>query len=237
MRVQVETVRPRFFRAAWLVARKDLAIEWRTFENLSAMLLFALIVLVVFSFAFDLSTVRKVGAAKLVPGVLWVTFAFSGIVGFSRSFQIERRRDSLSALTLAPVDRGALFAGKALANLILLGTLEAVLLPLSAVLFDYDLLSMAGPLVLVTALHTLGLAQLGTLFGAVASRLGRGEALLATLLLPAATPLFLAAVRCTTAVLEGRPLSDESNWMLVTAGFDVLYFLVSLLTFEFVLED
>ncbi len=228
---------PGFARAARLVAAKDLAIEWRTLENLSAMLLFALIVLVVFSFAFDLATQKSVGPAKLVPGVLWVTFAFSGIVGFARSFQVEKRRDALAGLLLAPVDRGALFAGKALANLLLLLALEAVVLPLSAVMFDYDLFAVFGPLALVVALHTVGLAQLGTLFGAVASRLGRGEALLATLLLPASTPLFIAAVRCTTAALEGRGLGEESNWMLVTCGFDVLYFLVSLMTFEYLLED
>ena len=230
-------VPPGFFRATWLVARKDFRIEGRTLESVSAMALFALIVLVVFNFAFDLSTVKRVGTDRVVPGVLWVTFSFSAIVGFARSFQIERRRESIAALILAPVDRGALFAGKLAANVALLAVLQGVLLPLSAVLFDYDLASIAGPLVFVVALHTIGLAVLGTLFGAVASRLGRGEALLATLLLPAATPLFLSAVRCTSTVLAQRPLDGDRTWLLVTAGFDVLYFLVALLTFEFVLED
>lgn len=228
---------PGFARAAWLVARKDLRIEGRTLESLGAMGLFALIVLVVFNFAFDLSTVKQVGTERVVPGVLWVTFSFSAIVGFARSFQIERRRESIAALMLAPVDRGALYAGKLLANLVLLAALAAALLPLSAVLFDYDLLAVAGPLVLVVGLHGVGIAELGTLFGAVASRLGRGEALLATLLLPAATPLFLSAVRCTSTVLAGEPLSRDRSWLLVTGGFDLLYFLVALMTFEFVLED
>lgn len=228
---------PGFLRGTWVVAAKDLRIEWRTMETLSAMLLFSLIVLVVFNFAFDLTTVRQVGAAKLVPGVLWVTFSFSGIVGFARSFQIERHRDSLTALVLAPVDRSVLFAGKALANLVALVALEVLVLPLSAVFFDYDLLSIAPPLALVVGVHTLGLAELGTLFAAVAARVGRGEALLATLLFPVASPLFIAAVKCTAAVLEGKALSSVSNWMLVTVGFDGLYFFVALLTFEYVLED
>ncbi|MBZ5640079.1 MAG: heme exporter protein CcmB [Acidobacteriia bacterium] len=228
---------PGFLRGAWVVAAKDLRIEWRTLETLSAMVLFSLIVLVVFNFAFDLTTVRQVGAARLVPGVLWVTFAFSGIVGFARSFAIERHRDSLSALVLAPVDRSVLFAGKTLANLATVAALEAVVLPLSAVFFDYDLLSLLGPLVLVVLLHTLGLCELGTLFAAIAARVGRGEALLATLLFPVASPLFIAAVKCTAAVLDGKPLASVSHWMLVTAGFDVLYFLVAILTFEFILED
>ncbi len=201
------------------------------------MVLFSLIVLVVFNFAFDLATVRRVGASRLVPGVLWTIFAFSGIVGFARSFQIERQRDSLTALILAPVDSGALFAGKALANLAAMTVLEVVLLPLSAVFFDYDLLSMAGPLALVVVLHSVGLAELGTLFAAIAARVGRGEALLATLLFPVSTPLFISAVKCTTAVMESKPLASVSTWLLVAAGFDALYFLVALLTFEFVLED
>lgn len=228
---------PGFLRATFVVAAKDLTLEWRTLETLSASGLFALIVLVVFNFAFDLSTVRQLGADRLVPGILWTTFAFAGIVGFARSFHVERRRESLTALALAPVDRGAVFAGKSLANFLLLSALQAILLPLSAVFFDWDLLSHLGPILLVVVVHTIGLTLLGTLFGAVAARLGRGEALLATLLLPAATPLFLSAVRCTAAVLDGRGLAAERAWMLLSGGFDVLYFLVAWITFEYVLED
>ena len=228
---------PGFAATAWTVARKDLAIEWRTTETLTSMALFSLIVVVVFSFAFDLPTVRRVGASRVVPGVLWVTFAFSGIVGFTRSFQIERRREALTALLLAPVDRGAVFAGKALANYVLLVLLQAILLPLSAVLFDWNLVACAAPMAAVSLAHSFGLVVLGTLFGAVASRLGRGEALLATLLLPSSTPIFLSAVRCTATLLEGRPLADESSWMFLTLGFDLLYSLTALLVFEFVLEE
>ena len=229
--------RPGFFKVAWIVAAKDLRIEGRTFESFSSMALFALIVLVVFNFAFDLSTVRQVGAARLVPGVLLITFTFSAIVGFARSFQVERQRDALTALLLAPVDPGALFAGKTLTSLCGLILLQSILLPLSVVFFDYDLVAVAVPLLAVVALHTLGLSELGTLFGAITARVGRGEALLATLLFPAAVPLLLSAVQCTAAVLDGKPLSSVSQWMLVTLGFDVLYLLVALLTFEYILED
>lgn len=228
---------PGFFRAALTVARKDLVLEWRTLEALSAMGLFSLIVLVVFNFAFDLSTVRTVGVGRLVPGVLWITFSFAGIVGFSRAFLVERRREALTALFLAPVDRGAIFLGKCAANLVLLALLEAILLPLSAVFFDWDLAGAGLPLAGVVLLHTAGLAELGTLFSAITSKLGRGEALLATLLLPAATPILLSAVRCTGVLVDGTGLAGERHWLFVTAGFDVLYLLVALATFEFVLED
>jgi heme exporter protein B len=228
---------PRFLRAALLLAAKDLRIEGKTRETLSATVLFSLIVLVVFSFAFDLGTVRRLGAETIVPGVLWTTIAFAGVVSFARSFEVEKRREALTALRLAPVDPGALFTGKALANLALLLALETVLLPLSAVLFDWDLLSNAAPTAFVVFVHTAAIAQLGTLFGAVSSRLGRGEALLATLLFPAATPVFISAVECTGSAVAGTGLGPVRHWLLVTAGLTVLYFLVALLTFEFILED
>lgn len=226
-----------FLDAALTVARKDLRIEWRTLESLSSMVLFALIVLVVFNFAFDLATIREIGVGKLVPGVLWTTLAFAGIVGFARSFQIESRSDAMTALLLSPIDRGSLFVGKTLANLAALVTLEVVIVPLSAVFFDFDLFAVAGPLAVVVALHTLGIAELGTLLAAVASRVGRGEALLATLLFPVATPLFISAVKCTAAVLEGGGLASASKWLLITAGFDLLYLFVGLATFEYVVEE
>jgi len=226
-----------FFRAARLVALKDLRLEWRTLETLSASVIFSLIVLVIFNFAFGLSTLKQLGAARLVPGVIWIVIAFASVVGMARSFQLELRRDTLSALFLAPIDRGALFAGKFAANLVKIGVLEAVVLPLTAIFFDYDLLAVAGPMAFVVFLHTLGLAVLGTLFSAVSARLGRGEALLSTLLFPAASPLFISAVKATATVLEGRSLAAVVHWLYLSAGFGALYMMLALLTFEFVLED
>jgi heme exporter protein B len=228
---------PGFFAAAAIIARKDLRIEGRTKETLSATVLFALIELVVFGFAFDLDTLHRMGPATVVPGVLWLTLAFSAIVGFTRSFRLERAEEALTAVALAPIDRGAVFFGKWIGNVVLLVVLEAVLLPLTALFFDVNLLAMARPLAGVVLLHTLGLAALGTLFGAVVSRLGRGEALLATLLLPAATPLFLSAVHCTGSVFDGMPLASDRKWLLLTAGLDVLYVLVALLIFDAILEE
>lgn len=232
-----ERVGPAFFRAAWIVAAKDLRLEWRTLHGLSAMGLFSLVVLVVFSFAFDVPAMREIGPARLLPGILWVTFAFAAIVGFTRSFQLERHSQSLAAMALAPVDRGAIYTGKAAANFVQVVVLETLLLLLAAVLFDEGVLDAPLRLAAVTALHTLGLAEIGTLLAALATGLGRGEALLATLLLPAATPLLLSAVRCTGAVLAGEGFASYRPWILVAAGLDVLYFFVALLVFEFLIED
>ena len=226
-----------FLAAAAIIAQKDLRIEGRTKETLLATVLFALVELVVFGFAFDLDTQRRLGPEKIVPGLLWMTLAFSAIVGFTRSFRLERAREALIAVAAAPIDRGAVFVGKWAANCVLLVMLEAVLLPLTALFFDVNILDVAGPLALVVLLHTVGLAALGTLFGAVVSRLGRGEAFLATLLLPAACPLFLSAVHCTASALAATPLSSDRKWLLLTAGLDVLYVLVALLLFDAILED
>jgi heme exporter protein B len=227
-----------FFRACREVAAKDLLLEWRTLESLSSSLVFSLVVLVIFSFAFGFETVRELGAHRLVPGVVWSVLAFAAVVGMTRSMMIEKKRASLSALFLAPIDRSAIFAGKMFANLVKLTLLQWIVLPLSAIFFDYDLLAVAGPMILVLLLHGIGLAELGTLFAAVATRVGRGEALLATLLFPAAAPIFISAVKCTAALLEGKALVGScGNWLLLTIGFDVLYLLVSLGTFEFILEE
>jgi heme exporter protein B len=228
---------PGFFATAGMVARKDLRIEGRTKETLLASVLFALVTLVVFGFAFDLDTLRRLGPGTIVPGLLWVTVAFSAIVGFTRSFRLEHARGALIAVALAPVDRGAVYTGKWIANCAFLFMLEAVLLPLTALFFDVNIVDVAGPLGLVVSLHTVGLASLGTLFGAVVSKLGRGEAFLATLLLPAATPLFLSAVHCTASALTATPLASDRKWLLLTAGLDVLYVLVALLVFDAILEE
>ena len=112
-----------FLTTARLVATKDLRLEWRTLDSLAGMLLFALIVLVVYSFAFDGAMNRELGARFLIPGILWTVVTFSGLISFSRAFQNETADDTLTALRLAPVDRGAIYTGKLLAVLALLPAL------------------------------------------------------------------------------------------------------------------
>jgi len=227
-----------YFRASWIVAAKDLRLEWHTFESLSSSFIFSLIVLVIFNFAFGFSTIKQLGAERLVPGVVWTVLGFAAVVSVARSMQIEQRRDTLAALFMAPIDRGALFTGKFLANLVKNIILQWIVVVLAAVFFNFDLVAVAAPMFLVLFLHGLGLTELGTLFAAIAARVGRGEALLATLLFPASTPLFISAVKCTASLLEGKGLGGEAgNWLMITIGFDVLYFLVALATFEFVLEE
>jgi heme exporter protein B len=132
-----------YFRASWRIARKDLQLEWRTLETISSSFIFSLIVLVIFNFAFGFETIKQVGAARLVPGAVWTVLAFGSVVSVARSMEIERRRDTLAALFMAPVDRGALFTGKFLANLVKNLILQWIVIVLSAVFFNFDLVSIA----------------------------------------------------------------------------------------------
>jgi heme exporter protein B len=225
-----------FLRAAWLVALKDLRLEWRTWETTSSTFVFALTSLVVFQFAFA-GTARELGSARIVPGVIWTVVVFAAVVALVRSLQLERTHGTLGALFLCPIERGAIYAGKCLANLVKLSLLQALLLPLAAIFFGQGRLPDLGPLASVCLVHGIGLTALGTLFAAVTTRLGRGEALLAVLLFPAASPLVISAVECTTAVLDGSGLGAVLRWMLLAAGLDLLYLLVGLATFELVLEE
>ena len=228
---------PGFVRTVGLIAAKDLRLEWRTWESLATSGVFSLVVLLVFSFSYEAGIVRELGVERLVPGVLWTVLAFAGVVLLTRSMQLERRRDSLSAILCSPTDRGALFVGKLLANFLKFALLQAVLLPLTALFFNFDALASIWPLIAVLLVHSLALAELGTLFAAVTTRVGRGEALVVTLLFPAASPIVISAVECTSAVLADGSLSGVGHWMATAVGFDFLYFFVSLLTFEFVLEE
>jgi heme exporter protein B len=225
-----------FLATAGRIAIKDLRLEWRTWEATSATAVFSLIVLVIFNFSFGLAA-TELGAERLVPGAIWTVLAFASVVGMVRSFQLERRRESLTALYLAPVDRGAIWAGKTLANLAKLAVLQVLLLLLTAFVFSVDLTRSFVTLGFVLALHGVGLAELGTLFAGITTKLGRGEALLATLLFPAAAPLLISAVECTAASLSEPGLAAASDWLLLATGFDVLYGFVGLLTFELVLEE
>ena len=153
----------RFLRQTLTIAHKDLRAELRSKELLNAMVVFSLLVILIFNFALDLDPATRRTAA---PGVLWVTFVFAGTLGFNRSLAQEKDRGSLDGLLLAPMDRSALFFGKALGNLIFMTVVEAILLPVASVLFNLPLLQPL--LLLVVLLGTVGYAGVGTLLASIA---------------------------------------------------------------------
>ncbi len=221
-----------FLDEIWAIVVKDVAAEWHTREIVSAMLVFGVLSLLVFSFALDL---RGATARAAAPGVLWATVAFAGTLGLSRSLVREQQTGCIDGLLLAPVDRTAIFFGKALGNLFFIVIVEGILLPLFAGLFNVPLLRPA--VLLVTVLGTVGYAAVGTLLAAMAVNTRAREVLLPVLLLPLAFPVLIAAVQTTGALLEGGTLAEASGWLRLIVVYDLVILAVATLTFGFVLEE
>ena len=221
-----------FFRQVAAIIAKDLAAELRTKENLSAMLVFSLLVLVIFNFAFEL---KGLDMTAVGPGVLWVAFTFSGILGLGRSFAAERDKGSLDGILLAPVDRGAILIGKATANLIFIAVMEIITLPLFVILFNVSISWF--PLVAYLVMGTIGFSVVGTLLSAIAASTRMREVMLPVLLFPVLVPLFIAAVKTTSGAMAGQAFSEYSNWFNLLLAFDVIFIVVSFLVFEYVVEE
>ena len=222
----------RFLRQVLAIIQKDLAVELRTKENLSAMVVFSLIVLVIFNFAFEL---QGVDITVLGSGVLWVAFTFSGILGLGRSFAAEKDKGSIEGVLLSPVDRGAVFLGKMTSNLIFISVMQAVTLPLFALLNNAPL--PWWPLIPYVVLGTIGFAAMGTLLSAVAASTKMREVMLPILLFPVSIPLLMASVKLTSGALQGREFADLSSWFSILIAYDAIFAVVSFWVFEYVVEE
>lgn len=220
-----------FWRKVMAVLWKDVRAEIRTKDIFSAMFVFALLSVVIFQFAFDL---RIDNVRQVVPGVLWVSITFAGVLGLNRSFVLEKDKGSLEGLLLTPVDRGAIYLGKMLANLVFIVVVEVFIIPLSSVFFNVPL--WLPEILLVVVLGTIGFAAVGTVFSAMSVNTRAREVLLPILLLPVIVPVLIAGVRVTGGILDGESLSDLSNWLQLLIAFDVLYLAASFLTFDVVVE-
>lgn len=220
-----------FWRKVLAVLWKDVRAEIRTKDIFSAMFVFALLSVVIFQFAFDL---RIDNVRQVVPGVLWVSITFAGVLGLNRSFVLEKDKGSLEGLLLTPVDRGAIYLGKMLANLVFIVVVEVFIIPLSSVFFNVPL--WLPEILLVVVLGTIGFAAVGTVFSAMSVNTRAREVLLPILLLPVIVPVLIAGVRVTGGILDGEPLGDLSNWLQLLIAFDVLYLAASFLTFDVVVE-
>ena len=220
-------------KVLFAVLWKDLVCEWRSRDRIVAMGVFALLVVVIFHVALPSGTGSQI--ADNAPGLLWVAFVFSALLGLGRSFAQEVENDAISALALAPTERGFVFLGKALANFLLIGAVQAMTATAFALVFDLSLSEVALPLAAVTALGTLGIASVGTLIAAMAVRTRYGEVLMPILLLPTLVPILVGAVEGTQGVLSDGALPLAAVQLLVVV--DVTYLIVSFLGFEYVLDE
>lgn len=218
-----------FFEQVLAILWKDIRCELRSKQTWTSMGLFALLVLVIFNFAFDLRVDNK---AAIAPGALWVAFIFASLLGLGRTIAVEREKGLMDRLLLCPVDRKAVYLAKLLGNLLFIGVVELVALPVFAALFNIPLFGALLPIVL---LGTLGIAAIGTLFSAIAAATQARELLLPILVFPLIVPVVISAVRATGNLMA--PAINEPPWLGLITAFDVIFLSVAMLTFEFVVEE
>ncbi len=224
-----------FARAVWVITRKDILIETRTREILLTTVFFALACVLVFAFGFV-----KEGRPMedVAAGILWIAIAFSGTLALGRAFERERQGETLRALLIAPIDRPALYLGKLLGILMLLGAVEILIVPLVALMFQAALFDHPLVMIGLLAAGTLGFAAVGTLFAAMLVRARSRDVMLPVLLYPITVPVIIGGVRGTAALLA--PTADVAMarlWLSMLVFFDVVFLTLALWTFEPVMTE
>jgi heme exporter protein B len=221
-----------YLKAIGAIIWKDLASEMRSRELLSAMLVFALLVILIFNFAIELQPTLR---TTITPGVLWVTFAFAGTLGLNRSMAIEKDRGCLDGLLLAPVDRSAIYFGKALGNLAFMLIIAMIVLPIYSLLYNINIL-IPG-LLLVVLLGSIGYVAVGTLLSSMAVQTRTREVLLPVLLFPVIVPVLLAAVKASSGFLQNLPMNEIWPWLNILIAYDVIFTAVAFIVFDYVIEE
>ena len=224
------------------IAKKDLKAEFRTKQMLNSMVIFALLVIVIFSFAFGneatifVSNLNKKIIDLLAPGMLWIAFTFAGMLGLSRSFAGEKEEGCLEGLKLCPADRSEIYNGKVLSNAVLMFLMEMATLPIFVVLFSYDIKNLPG-LIVVIILGTFGFIFVGTLLSALTVNTRTREILLPVILFPVLIPVILSAVTATGTMLANGNFSDVAGEMQILVVYDIIFFVVAQMVFEYTIED
>ncbi len=223
-----------YLRKILAIVWKDIVAELRTKEMFSSMFVFAVLVIVVFNFAFDLR-VSGERVREVAPGALWVAFAFAGILGLNRAFASEKDGGCVEGLLLAPVDHTAIYFGKMISTVLFMLVVEALMLPVFTAFFGVNLFDLR--LVLIVLLGTVGFAAVGTILSAMTAQTRAREVLLPILLLPVAAPVLIAAVKATGGILDGLAMSQIASWWQLLLALDVLFPAVAFMTFDFIVKE
>jgi heme exporter protein B len=221
-----------YLRAVLAIAWKDLAAELRSRELLSAMLVFSMLVILIFYFALELDVKAR---TAITAGALWVTFAFAGTLGLNRSMAVEKDRGCLDGLLLAPVDRSAIYFGKAISNLVFMLIVEAIVLPIYSVLYNVNLFNLG--LIGVTLLGSIGYIAVGTLLAAMSVQTRTRDVLLPILLFPLVIPVLVAAVKASGGFLQALEMGEILPWINILLVYDVIFSAVSFMVFDYVVEE
>ena len=199
-----------------------------------ASIVFSLLGIVIFYFAWDSTAVAS---ADLAPGVLWVIFTFAGLLGLHRSFGVEQEERAMDALLAAPIERESIFLGKAIANLIFVIAVQIVAIPAVGLFYNLPVGRIFTSLFAIAFLAAVGLVVVGTLFSAMAANTRLAEILLPMLALPFFVPIVLPAAQATARLLNGRPVGEALPWLKVLAAFDIVLLVACTLAFPFTIED
>jgi heme exporter protein B len=213
---------------------KDLRVEWRNRDTLASMCVFGVLVIFLFNFAFKPGREESL---RLLPALLWISFAFAGLLCFNRSFAVERENAGLEGMAQAPADPGLIYLGKMLANLLFLGIAECVIVFAASLWYDFFFGPSLGWFALITFLGTVGYVAVGTTFGAIAANTRMREMMLPVLQFPIAALVLVAGIEASTGALKGDPPSTYVGWISLAAGFAVIFTVLSYLLFEYVLEE
>jgi len=221
-----------FLRSLTAIVWKDLAAELRSRELLSAMLVFALLVILIFNFALELDVKAR---SSVTAGVLWATFAFAGTLGLNRSMAMEKDRGCLDGLLLAPVDRSAIYFGKTIGNLVFMLIVEAIVLPVYSVLYSVNLFNPG--LLAVILLGSIGYVAVGTLLSTMAVQTRTRDVLLPILLFPLVIPVLIAAIKASNGFLQGIEIADIIPWVNLLIVYDVIFIAIAFMVFDYIVEE
>jgi heme exporter protein B len=210
---------------------KDLTSELRSKEVILSMCLFSFLVLIIFNFAFETGFVKIKG---MTPGILWVAFIFSALMGLHRAFGVEKDRGTLPGLLLCPVSPWGIYLAKMLATFIFTAIMEIFALAIFVILYNLDVWPYLAPLGLIIFLGTLGFTVVGTLFSAISASTRAREKILSILVFPISIPIIIAAVKATGMILDGKTVADVYAWLKILIAFDLVFLLLAYLTFGFV---
>jgi heme exporter protein B len=223
------------FSAAWIVAKKDLLIEFRTRTAFVSSVVFCIIGLAIFYFAWSPSSVKP---EMIAPGVTWVIFTLAAILAVQRSFGIEQPERAGDGMLVSPIDREAIFLGKWAANAIFVGAIQLIAIPIAAAFYDLKPFGHVVAVMLgIGTLATIGLVSVGTLFASMAVNTRMAELLLPLLSLPFFLPIVMAAGISTQRLVAGRPFSESMGWVQILVAFDLVFFFACTLIFPYTLEE
>ena len=223
-----------YLRFVWAIARKDLLVEFRTFERLAAMGAFVVLIGVLFNFSINTAVVRpQLFAAALI----WMTIIFGGMLGLGRTFRLEQEDGALSGLLQSPIPLDALYLGKVLGNFILLSVMVALVFVVFGAFFALEFSGSYATLVGVVSFGVLGFVSLTTLFSAMATRSSMGESLLPVLVFPLLVPVLVYGATATDRLFAGRPVAEVSGNLRMLVAFAIIFTVASAGLFRFVIEE